>query len=142
MQQPRKDAVRAWIALMRVAPALLERIEAELSAAGFPGLDWYDVLWELEQAEDGLRPRDLGQRLLVARYNLSRLIDRLEAEKLVSREAAADDKRGHILHVTRTGKALRQKMWPIYAAALRALVEEKLSVAEAETLAKLLDKLR
>ena len=137
-----KSAEKAWIALLRSAPALFEHVDAALKAEGFPVLAWYDVLWELERADSPMRPRDLGERLLVARYNLSRLLDRLENEGLIEREDCPDDARGQMLKLTRAGKALRAKMWPVYAAAIRDLVETKLSAAEAETLAKLLEKLR
>ncbi|MES1199789.1 MAG: MarR family transcriptional regulator [Pseudomonadota bacterium] len=142
MQHLSKAGERAWIALLRVAPHLMETIEAELKTKGFPPLAWYDVLWELERAEAPVRQRDLVTRLLVARYNLSRLLDRLEADGLITREPCEDDARGHALNLTRAGKALRQKMWPVYSAAIAEAVDAKLSAAEAETLAKLLDKLR
>lgn len=142
MQQLSKATERAWITLLRVGPHLLDRVEAALRAEGFPPLAWYDVLWELERADATLRQRDLGERLLVARYSLSRLLDRLEAENLIEREPCADDARGHMLKLTRAGKTLRAKMWPAYAAAIKDAVERKLSGPEAESLAKLLDKLR
>ena len=142
LQQLSKAAEKAWIALLRTAPPLFDRVETALKAEGHPPLAWYDVLWELERAGEPLRQRDLGERLLVARYNLSRLIDRLEGEGLIEREDCADDARGQMLKLTRAGKTLRAKMWPDYAAAIRGVVEDRLSASEAETLAKLLDKLR
>lgn len=142
MQQISKAAEKAWIALNRVAPALLDGAEVAVKAKGFPPLAWYDVLWELERAGEPVRQRDLGSRLLLARYNLSRLLDRLEAEGLIAREECAEDARGQMLRLTPAGRALRQKMWPAYAAAIRAAVEAKLTSAEADTLAKLLGKLR
>ncbi|HVY84100.1 MAG TPA: MarR family transcriptional regulator [Caulobacterales bacterium] len=142
MQQLSKTGERAWIALLRVAPHLMETVEAALKAEGFPPLAWYDVLWELERAGAPLRQRDLGERLLVARYNLSRLLDRLETDRLIERQPCVDDARGFMLSITRAGKALRQKMWPVYAEAIAAALDRKLTTAEADTLAKLLDKLR
>ena len=47
-----------------------------------------------------------------------------------------------MLKLTRAGRALRAKVWPDYAAAIQAAVGERLSATEAETLAKLLEKLR
>jgi len=142
LQQLSKAAEKAWIALLRTAPPLFDRVEAALKAKGHPPLAWYDVLWELERAGEPLRQRDLGERLLVARYNLSRLIDRLETDGLIEREDCADDARGQMLKLTRAGRTLRTKMWPDYAAAISSAVEDRLSASEAETLAKLLDKLR
>ena len=137
-----KSAEKAWIALLRTAPPLFDRMEAALKTEGHPPLAWYDVLWELERAGEPLRQRDLGERLLVARYNLSRLVDRLENEGLIEREDCPDDARGQMLKLTRAGKALRAKVWPDYAAAIQAAVGDRLTGAEAETLAKLLEKLR
>jgi DNA-binding MarR family transcriptional regulator len=141
VQQVSKAAEKAWIAILR-SGALVDRVEAALKADGHPPLAWYDVLWELERAEKSMRQRDLGARLLVARYNLSRLLDRLAAEGLIAAEPCPDDARGQMWKLTRAGKALRAKMWPDYAAAIRAAVEDRLSATEADTLAKLLEKLR
>ena len=141
MQQVSKTAERAWIGLLRTG-ALLDRVETALKAGGWPPLGWYDVLWELEREGAPLRQRDLGERLLVARYNLSRLLDRMAAEGLIAAEACADDARGQMWTLTRAGKALRVRMWPAYAAAIRGAVEDRLTAGEAETLATLLEKLR
>ena len=141
MQQVSKAAEKAWIAILR-SGALVDRVEAALKAEGHPPLAWYDVLWELERAGGPIRQRDLGKRLLVARYNLSRLLDRLAAEGLIAAEPCPDDARGQMWRLTRAGKALRVRIWPAYAAAIRSAVEDRLSTAEAEMLAKLLEKLR
>ncbi len=42
----------------------------------------------------------------------------------------------------RLGRALRARMWPAYAAAIRSVVETRLSASEADALAKLMNKLR
>ena len=53
-------------------------VEAAVKAKGYPPLAWYDVLLELSR-EGGrrLRPVELEKELLVAQYNLSRLLDRM-----------------------------------------------------------------
>jgi DNA-binding MarR family transcriptional regulator len=133
-------AVRAWIRLVRAQGAALSRVEADLKAAGFPSLAWYDVLLELSR-HDGLRPFEIEQHLLLAQYNLSRLLDRLSAAGLVERRPCPDDGRGQIVLITPTGRELQKRMWPAYRAAIARHVGEKLSDAEAETLARLLGKL-
>jgi DNA-binding MarR family transcriptional regulator len=106
-----------------------------------PPLEWYDVVLELER-EEPLRPRDLQDRLLLAQYNLSRLLDRMEKEGLISRERSPDDARSQLLRATGAGKALRRRMWPIYAAAIQAAIGDKLSDAQALKLAELLSRIR
>lgn len=133
----------AWIALLRVPQALLGQVQTDLKREGFPPLDWYDVLLELSRQEDGrLRQKELGTRLLLARYNLSRLLDRLEKEGLVAREPCADDARGAVIALTAPGRALRERMWPAYAAAVNKRLGQRLTEAELGQLAAALSKLR
>ena len=134
---------RAWIELMRVPGSVLNRVQSELKAQGFPPLEWYDVLLEVGRADGGrLRQGELGRRLLVARYNLSRLLDRLEAERLLTREPCPEDARGTVVALTPEGRALRERMWPAYAAAIARSFGERLDEGEAATLTVLLSKLR
>ena len=79
--EPSEETVTAWARLVRAEQTVLGRIEAALKAADLPPLSWYDVLLELGRAEDGrLRPLELERRTLLAQYNASRLIDRMEKE--------------------------------------------------------------
>ena len=133
------EAVQAWARLMRAQQALLQRVERDLKAAGLPPLDWYDVLLELDRAEAGrLRHRDLHPRLLLAKYNLSRLIDRMEAEGVVRREACADDARGQEVVITDKGRALRRRMWPAYETAIGRHFASRLGRADIALLNRLL----
>lgn len=144
MQQPSiflpKDPVpRAWVAIQRFGPALLERVEARVQDAGLPALEWYDVLWAIER-EGPLRQRDLANHMLLKRYSISRLIDRLEAEGLVERRECPGDARGQLLHLTPAGAKLRKEMWAVYGKAMREALAP-LSEKEALQLTTLLLKL-
>ena len=109
---PSDAVIRAWTRLMRAQQAVLSAVEAELKAAGFPPLAWYDVLLELSRAqEEGLRPFALEQELLLAQYNLSRLLDRLEGAGYLERRACPEDGRGQIVAITAAGRALVKRMW-------------------------------
>jgi DNA-binding MarR family transcriptional regulator len=139
---PSDAVIRAWTRLIRAQQAALSAVEAELKAGGFPPLSWYDVLLELSRAEgEGLRPFALEQKLLLAQYNLSRLLDRLETAAYIERAACPDDGRGQIVAITAAGRALVKKMWPTYRAAIARHVGAKLSEDEAARLAALLGKL-
>ncbi len=89
---------------MRPQQAVLAAVEADLKAAGFPPLGWYDVLLELSRAADGgLRPFALEQELLLAQYNLSRLLDRLERRATSSAGPARRTAAGRSSRSPRTG---------------------------------------
>jgi|CXWL01.1.fsa_nt_gi DNA-binding MarR family transcriptional regulator len=145
MQQPipiptNKDPrERAWVAVQRFGPRLLERVEARVKTEGFPPLEWYDVLWALER-EGPLRQRDLANHMLAARYSLSRLVDRMEAEGLVERRDCPEDLRGQTVHATEAGRALRKQAWGAYGPAIQAELSP-LTLEEAAQLAVLLAKL-
>ena len=136
---PSDPIQRAWVAVQRSGPALLEKVEAQLKDAGLPALEWYDVLWVLER--DGpQRQRDLASSMLVARYSISRLIDRMETDGLVERRECPEDARGQVVHVTEAGMKLRKEMWAVYGPAMREVLSP-LTEEEALQLAALLIKL-
>ena len=141
MPNPSKAVVAAWTRLMRARERLLGLIEADLKTAGMPPLAWYDVLWELARSQSGrLRPYELEERTLLAQYNLSRLIDRLEREGLVAREVFAQDGRGRWVVITDAGRQLRERMWTVYGKAIETHIGGKLAEGEAKTIAGLLDR--
>ncbi len=137
----------AWVLFLTAHAVLVEQIEVRLADAGLPSLAWYDVLWALERAGDRrLRMRELADMTVISRSNLTRLVDRLEAAGLVERERAEEDRRGAFAVITAQGRAMRKKMWPVYAAAICELFENHITEREAaqmgETLRRLLDAVR
>lgn len=136
---PSKATISAWARLARVQQQSLRSIERALKGAGLPPLAWYDVLLELERTnERGLRPFELERAMLLAQYNLSRLIDRLEASGYVERVSCEDDGRGHLIAITASGRAMRRRMWPVYARAIEDAIGRHLAAAEIRSLDALL----
>jgi DNA-binding MarR family transcriptional regulator len=125
----------AWPLFVTAHAALIERMEAELAAAGLPELAWYDVLWAIERAPgQKLRLHELAHELVFSRSNLTRLVDRIEGAGLVARERAEDDRRGYYALITRAGLAMRKKMWPVYAKAIESYFDRHLTKAENATM--------
>jgi DNA-binding MarR family transcriptional regulator len=141
-RNPSEAVTRAWIGLMRARDTVLGAIEADLKAAGLPPLGWYDVLLELARAPGGrLRPFELEQQILVAQYNLSRLIDRLEKEGLIARAPHEQDARGQWIVVTEEGRTMQARIWKVYARSIQKHVGDRLDDKAAATLAELLSRL-
>jgi DNA-binding MarR family transcriptional regulator len=137
--KPSETTIRAWARLMKAQQHALASVERDLKVAGLPPLVWYDVLLEVERASgEGLRPFELERSMLLAQYNLSRLIDRIERAGYVERRACENDGRGQLIAITDRGKAIRRKMWPVYARAIEAAVGRHLSAKQAEVLGDLL----
>jgi DNA-binding MarR family transcriptional regulator len=136
---PNGTVVRTWTRLVRAQQLALAAIERRLKAAGLPPLGWYDALLELERAgQQGLRPFELERAMLLAQYNLSRLLERLARAGYIERRPCADDKRGQVLVITPAGRAMRRRMWAVYGPAMQAAIGDHLGDAELEKLSVLL----
>lgn len=134
---------RAWTELVHAHQAVLTAVEGALKRHGYPPLSWYDCLLELDRVEDGvLRPTVLEERLLLPQYGLSRLLSRMEKAGFIARRSDPEDRRAQFVLITDEGRALRRKMWPVYAEALNVALGEKLKDKQAQKLGKLLSKLR
>ncbi len=142
MIYPTEQTIIAWIHMARSYTRVLLAIEKDLKAAGFPALDWYDILLELEKAgEEGLRPFELQEKLLLPQYGVSRLVSRIEKEGYVERVSCTEDGRGQSLKITSLGKDLREKMWAIYGPSLEKNLGAKISEDQVKMIADILRKI-
>jgi len=136
---PSKQAETAWTLLIRAQQVLLDRVENVLKEADLVPLSWYDVLLELSRDTDsGLRQYEIGERILLNKHNLSRLIDRLEGNGLVKRQTCSVDGRGNIIKITKKGLQLKQEMWPVYAKAIQKLITEPLTATQTQALIEIM----
>ena len=140
--EPSEDALTAWARLVRSSHSLLAGVEVDLKANGLPPLSWYDALLELRNADTGgLRPYQLQKQMLLAQYNLSRLVDRLASEGYVERIRCEEDGRGHVIRITKNGRELLKKMWPVYRSAVMTRFASPLGAGQIKQLAAILVKL-
>jgi len=97
------ERLDAWRAFVRAHAAVVGALESELEAERDLPLPWYDVLVSLSDAGGRLRMQDLADRVLFSRSGLTRLVDRMAAAGLVTRERCEDDRRGTFAVLTRAG---------------------------------------
>ncbi|WP_248750487.1 MarR family winged helix-turn-helix transcriptional regulator [Pseudomonas sp. MWU15-20650] len=111
-----------WYNFIRAHRCLIREIEHRLADEKLPPYAWYDALWGIESGQDGARRmNELADVLAIERYNLTRLVDRLEKEGFVVREKSLEDGRGAIARITDTGRDLRKRMWKVYKCAVEEL---------------------
>ncbi|WP_269583564.1 MarR family winged helix-turn-helix transcriptional regulator [Roseibium sp. Sym1] len=133
------DPIDVWARLQRASGAVLARVESRLKVEGFPPLAWYDILLELRRADgQALRPVEIEKRILLAQYNVSRLIDRLVAAGYVEKRRSKEDGRGVVICLLPDGAALLDTMWPCYRDAVETEFAAHLETGDAETLWKIL----
>ena len=136
-----KETIQAWIQLHRTHRLLLERVENSLKSNALPPLDWYDVLLELHRDKNkGLRQYEIGEKILLNKHNLSRLIDRLEKNQLVGRHVCAEDGRGNRIKITEKGEKILKQVWPVYGQSIQESFGIKLKSNEFVELSRILSK--
>jgi DNA-binding MarR family transcriptional regulator len=70
--------------------------------------------------KEGLMQKEIGKRLLVTASNMTRMLDKLEREKLIERVAQAGDKRVNIIRISPRGSKLLDDVWPGYLKTMKA----------------------
>ena len=141
MAEDREDPqVAAWRGLLIAHSRLVPAIEADLRAAGQVSLSWYDVLLELNAAPGRrLRMSELGQRAVLSRTRVSRVVDELAAAGLAERQPDEADGRSSFAVLTPAGKAALRRAWPVYRQAIRNRLGAHLTTRQCRELATLLE---
>ena len=133
--------LRAWHAFLTRHARVARRLESDLIARSDLPLAEYDVLFQLALAEgQRLRMNELADRVLLSRAGITRLVDRLTADGLVSRLKCASDARGYFAVITSGGMERLVDATPGHLAAVRRFFLESFTGSELETLAELLER--
>ena len=127
-------AARAWGALLHVHATLVPVLDRELQRSAGISLAWYDVLLELHAASGHqLRMTELGQRVVLSRTRVSRLVDEMATSGMVRREANSDDKRSSFAVLTDVGRAAFIRAAPTYLDGIERHFGSHLDDAELST---------
>ena len=134
-------AQEAAVALLRTADIVNRLVDSVIERHGITGQQ-YNVLRILRGAgETGLPTLEIAERMIEQTPGITRLIDRLEAKKLVSRERCPTDRRQVFCRITAAGLALLAELdEPVRALSDEAL--RNLSKKDIAQLIELLDRTR
>jgi DNA-binding MarR family transcriptional regulator len=134
-------AQEAAVALLRTADVVNRLLDTAIEREGITGQQ-YNVLRILRGAGDkGLPTLEIAERMIEETPGITRLIDRLETKKLVSRERCATDRRQVFCRITAAGLALLARLdEPVRARSDQAL--RNLSKKDVAQLIELLDRTR
>src|SRR5438093_4736411 len=126
-------------AVLHASGVLESRVETRLSEVGL-SLAKLAALHHLSRAGESLPLGQLADRLSCVKSNVTQLVDRLEADGLVSRATDAADRRSRLAVLTDAGRRAHQRGIDIQETAERALLGA-LSHDEADQLHTLLAKI-
>jgi len=125
------EELTVWRMLQRAQVRIARHLETELLVAHDLALASFDVLTYLaDSPERRLRMNDLAGRVLLSRSGLTRLIDRLQRDGLVTREACSSDARGLFAVLTPVGVARLAEATPTYLRAIRTRFLDALGPGE------------
>jgi DNA-binding MarR family transcriptional regulator len=114
------DEEAAWRALARAVIVVPRVLDADLIEGAGLNLAEYIVLVNLSEAPDrAMRMNELATLTDLSRSGLSRLIERLVRQGLVSREPIADDGRGRMAQLTDAGLRRLEQAYPHALASVR-----------------------
>jgi len=137
-----RETTQAWESLFRAQVTLMRRFQAD-DVWGDVSLREYDVLFTLTTCPGGsARLRELAENSLLTQPSLSRLVERLEVDGLVTRDPVPGDGRGVAVTLTARGRSVQREVGRRHAESIRRYVGGALDADELAALRALTDKLR
>lgn len=101
---------RVFVSLLKTSDSLAQEIERILKGQGLTATQ-YNVLRILRGAEpNGLACREVGDRMISHDPDMTRLLDRMEKRRLITRERQKEDRRVVRTRITPEGLALLKKL--------------------------------
>ena len=137
---PNKSGLEAWQALMRAHATLMRQLATDLVDEVGLTLGDFDVLVQLAQAGGDLRMSELAAQAYSSRSGMTRRIDRLADEGLVTRANTDADGRGVLVGLTEAGLARLAEAAPVHLRRVSQLYVEKLTDQELAALTSALTK--
>ncbi len=137
----KSPAHEAVVGLLHTADVVRRRLADVVEPAGIT-VQQFNVLRILRGAGDeGLPTLEVAARMIEQMPGITRLLDRLEAKKLVRRQRCERDRRQHLCCITPAGRAVLDHLdGPVRQAGEAALSE--LASPERQKLIRLLDAVR
>jgi DNA-binding MarR family transcriptional regulator len=136
-----KQKLRLWLHLLRVARGIEVELRRRLAAEFATTLPKFDVMAALARADTGMNMTELSRHLMVSNGNVTGIIDRLVAERMVERLAQVADRRATFVRLTDKGSARFAAMAEAHADWVGAILAIY-SSAEVATLLALLARAR
>jgi DNA-binding MarR family transcriptional regulator len=135
-------AIQAWESLFRAQVTILRELNREFPTDEL-SFNEYDVLFNLSKHEGRrLRIRDLNRHLLLTQPSVSRMVDRLVARGLVTKQSDPGDGRGTFVVLTDAGYSLFRRVAVVHAESITRHVGTALTTDQLRSMAKLTDALR
>ncbi|MEV0613676.1 MarR family transcriptional regulator [Nonomuraea sp. NPDC050404] len=128
--------------LTEVHSGLMSRLQPALSASGLSDVDFETVIRLARSPRQRLRMSDLAAQTQLSTSGVTRVVDRLEREGLVRREACPSDRRASYAVLTEAGQERLASVVPQHVSDIEEWFTGLLGADELETLLASLRKIR
>jgi DNA-binding MarR family transcriptional regulator len=140
-EHPARLKLRLWVRLLRTVRPIEVELRRRLAAEFGVTLPKFDVMAALARSEAGMTMTEVSRFLMVSNGNVTGLIDRLVADRLVVRVADKQDRRATLVRLTPKGLRLFSSMAEAHAGWLEEILAG-FGSERSEALIGLLDELR
>jgi DNA-binding MarR family transcriptional regulator len=132
----------AYIGFFLAGAVVTRKIDRILVERGGVSMEVYDLLLALEESPDRrLRMSELADAIVLSRSGLTRMVDRLERDGLLRREACPGDRRSLYAVLTEKGLSERKRTWEIYREAIAGEFGAHVSDEEAAVLVRVFERI-
>lgn len=119
-----KQELRVWLRMLSTTKLVSQEIRRRLRAEFGATLPQFDLLAQLDREPEGLRLGEISKRTMVTNGNITGLVERLEADGLVSRETPGDDRRVTVARLTDEGRRVFAEMAAVHETWVRELMAD------------------
>jgi DNA-binding MarR family transcriptional regulator len=119
-----KQELRVWLRMLSTTKLVSQEIRRRLRAEFGTTLPQFDLLAQLNREPEGLRLGEISKRTMVTNGNITGLVERLEADGLVSRETPGDDRRVTVARLTDEGRRVFAEMAAVHETWVRELMAD------------------
>lgn len=105
-----RTAVRAWLRLLTCTTLIENEIRSRLREQFDFTLPRFDLLAQLDKAEDGLVLGEASKLLMVSAGNVTAVVEKLLASGYITRQPSPTDRRVQIIRLTHAGRAAFRTM--------------------------------
>jgi DNA-binding MarR family transcriptional regulator len=137
------EDIEIWKNFLVYHKDVTSRIETSLKRSDCISLAWYDILIVIERSkEKNMTMKELIDETVLTKSGVSKILDRIEEGKLISRKKSHLDARSVFIAITKEGSLEVRKAWSIYKKCIEDFFLATLSTSEKTILKTVLIKLR
>jgi DNA-binding MarR family transcriptional regulator len=132
----------AWLGLLEAHRRVVRTLDRDLGSVRGLGYRGYELLARLAHCGAGrLRMSALAEQTLLSQSRVSRMVDELERDGLVAREACQDDSRVVFVSITERGLELLREAQDTFFATVEEQLFRGLSQRDVEELGRILGRI-